>query len=231
MRTFRGFIADEIMEAYGPNRTVARVREAQMRATRFRSSEERRIRQRIAAGKSARGKVDLTKNFGISIWSAGSFVMMGMTTAAQMDAAWDKALMGVGTSQRHWQSKVDHYYKGFGVDQEKERKAFEKVLDAYTNETKTKLLAPHARKIADAYMASCIARGIDWRIVADPLYDLNTVLYPNGATNDYLDLANVVEKYLRDNHSDFMKQKRTVNTSAYHKLGVNIVRWVIDNPT
>jgi hypothetical protein len=221
----------KIVEAYGPNRSIARVREAGLRADRIRSSEEARIKQRIAAGKSARGKVDLTKNFGISIWSATSFALMNASDAAKMDADWEKALMGVGTSRHDWQSKVDHYYKGFGKDQEKQRKAFGKVLDLYMKETETKLLAPHARKIADAYMASCIARGIDWRIVADPLYDLRTVLYPNGATNDREALSGVVERSLRDNHSHFIKQKRTGNISAYHRLGTNIVRWVIDNPT
>lgn len=213
----------EVIEMANPNRTVARVGEAASRAARLRSDEERRIRERIAAGKAVRGKIDLTKDFGVFLWGAERITPSD-------DAAWDQALKRVGTSMQDWMAKVNHYYRGFSLEQEKERKVFGRSMEAYMKASRTQVLAPHARKIADAYMQSCIQRGIEWKLVADPYYGLKDI-YGNGNSDDASALTMAVRNHLRANHPKFGQEKKPISDAAYHKLGVNIVRWVIENPT
>jgi len=221
----------EIIEMANPNRSIARARESQRRAERFASQQTAMIGQRIAAGKAVRGRSDLTKDFGVSSWSA-----FGLSQASN-DETMNRVLMSVGTSLADWQSRVNQYYSHKPERSEKERKKEGKALDAYQKNAYTRLLAPHARKIADAYMQSCIARGIEWRLVADPYYDLKDIYVRYQGTpherrdrNDASELIRILETYLRTNSPSFNKGKKAVSQLALHKLAVNIVRWVIENP-
>lgn len=221
----------EVLEMANPNRTVAAARERAARAARAASERTRTVDERIAAGKAVRGRIDLTKDYGVGSWSAESL------TQPHGDETWNQALVAAGTSLDDWMGRVNRYYRGFGKDEEKERKAFGRNMDAYMKATRTKVLAPHARKIADAYMQSCIKRGIEWRLVADPYYDLKDiyVMYqgtPNERKeqNDSYELIRILEGYLRQN-TRFGTGKKTFSRSTLHNLAVNIVRWVIENPT
>lgn len=221
----------EVLEMANPNRTVAAARERAARAERVARERTRIADERVAAGKAVRGRIDLTKDYGVGSWSAEAL------TKPSNDETWNQALVAVGTSMADWKSKVDHYYKGFATDAEKQRKAFGRELDSYMKATRTKVLAPHARKIADAYMLSCVKRGIEWKLVADPYYDLKDIYTVNRGTpyerterNDHYELIRIVEDYLRSN-TNFGKGRKTFSRSTLHKLAVNIVRWVIENPT
>ena len=201
----------EVLEMANPNRTFAAARERAARAARAASERTRTVDERIAAGKAVRGRIDLTKDYGVGSWSAESL------TQPYGDETWNQALVAAGTSLDDWMGRVNRYYRGFGKDAEKERKAFGKNLDAY--------------------MQSCIKRGIEWRLVADPYYDLKDiyVMYqgtPNERKdrNDSYELIRILEDYLRQN-TRFGTGKKTFSRSTLHNLAVNIVRWVIENPT
>ena len=48
--------------------------------------------------------------------------------------------------------------------------------------------------------------------------------------NDSYELIRILEDYLRQN-TRFGTGKKTFSRSTLHNLAVNIVRWVIENPT
>lgn len=226
MRSFRSYIR----EASGPNRTVARVREAEWRANKAMHNEIRRISDRIAAGKAARGKADLTKSFGVKGWNDTLTIKDHMKD-------FDSTLAAVGTSRAEWDAKLQSYYGSNPNQSEKERKVAGKELTSYQAQTNAKILAPHARKIADAYMNSCIARGIDWTLVTDPFYGLKDIYTmhtgtPNErkAQHDAAALIDAVDDYMRKNSPSYMKFPAP-SQKALHNLAVNIVRWVLENPS
>jgi len=207
-----------------PNRTIARIREAARKASLRNESQVAETARRIAAGEAVRAKTSLTKNFGISSWEA-SAVAMGSNPYS--DEAWNETLVSVGTSLADWMSRVNRYYAHDPMRTEKQRKVEGKALDAYIDETRTKVLAPHARKIADAYAASCAERGVEWTLVADPNYGLKQI-YPTGGWDDAAVLVGIVDRYLWDNTHGYRKSKNNPNRNNLHRLAVSIIRWVIE---